>query len=81
MGSFVECLGDIVEIASVETSNTDSTVHCHVDVALFSELVDLISVKASVSEHTYLTCNVAPVMNTAILLQFINETLSHRVHS
>lgn len=81
MSNSVEVLGDIVEVLGVETSDGDTTIHRHVDVMIFTESVNLILAKASVSEHANLAGDVAPVVLVAQILQLLDKTLAHCSHT
>ena len=81
MSNFVEVLGDIAEVLGVETSDGDTTVHCHVDVMLFTKFVNLILVETSVSKHANLVGDVAPVVLVAQILQLLDKALAHVLHT
>lgn len=77
----MEGLGNVVEVASVETSDGDATIGCHVNGVLFTELVDHLRGETSVSKHTNLVDHVIPVVFTAQILHVLMETVSHLVHA
>ena len=77
MGHFVEGIGDVVEVACVETGDGDTSVHGHVDGVLLTEFVDLVFVETSESEHADLVNDVAPVVFVAESLELVTKTVSH----
>ena len=81
MSNSVEVLSDIVEVLGVETGDRDTTIHCHVDVVVFTECVYLILVKTSVGKHANLAGDVAPVVLVAQILQLLDKTFAHVVHT
>ena len=81
MSNSVEVLGDIVDVLRVETGDRDTTIHCHVDVVLFTKFVNLILVETSVGKHANLVGDVAPVVLVAQILQLLDKTLAHCSHT
>lgn len=63
----MESFRNVIKVASVEASNGDTSIHCHVDGVFLAELVHLVLVQAGVGEHANLAGSVAPVV-------FIAET-------
>ena len=72
---------DLVEVASVETGDRDSTIGSHVNVVLAGHGVDLILSDARVSEHTNLRGDVAPVVLAAEGGESLDEASSHFSHT
>jgi hypothetical protein len=70
----VECLGDEVQVVSVQSCDRDSAITCHVDVAIFLKLLNLISVETGISEHSDLTGDVTPIMSASMILELPNQT-------
>jgi len=58
----VESSSNVVQVVGVETSNGNTAIHGHVNGVLLTDLVDLVLVESSESEHTNLTGNVIPVV-------------------
>ena len=81
MSDGVEGIRNVIEVLGVETSDGDATIHSHVDSVLLAELVDLVGVEASVSEHADLVSNVGPVVLVATSCKCCNETVAHLLHA
>jgi len=77
----VEGVSNIVQVASIKTGNRDSSIHSHVDMMFFSQLIYLVLVKTGVGKHTNLAGNVAPVVFVSEGFEFSSETGSHLLHS
>lgn len=58
----MESSSNVVQVVGVKSSNGDTAIHGHVNGVLLTELVDLVLVESSESEHTNLAGNVVPVV-------------------
>ena len=63
----MESLSNSFNIASVETSNRDSTILGHIDCMFLSKNVYLLNVQTGVGKHTDLGGDVVPVKLAAFL--------------
>ena len=77
----MESLCNIVQVMSVQTSNRDSSISCHVDVVIVLQGVYLIGRQTSVSEHANLGGDMRPIVSTAMSSELINKSRSHFLHS
>ena len=77
LGDFVESLGDVFDIASVQTSDGDTAVHGQVDVVFINASLDLFLGQTGVGEHTNLAGDVRPVASGTSLLKIFDESLTH----
>ena len=57
----VESFSNSFNIASVETSNWDSTILCHIDCMFLSKDINLVNIQACVGKHTDLGGDMVPV--------------------
>jgi len=70
----VESLGDVVKVMGVQTSDGDSAISCHVDMVFVLKGVNLVGRETSVSKHTNLAGDVAPVVLATMSGQFFNKS-------
>mmetsp|Transcript_3330 Transcript_3330/g.4223 ORF Transcript_3330/g.4223 Transcript_3330/m.4223 type:complete len:226 (+) Transcript_3330:99-776(+) len=81
MGNGVESISDIVNIVCVHTSDRNTSVHSHIDTVFLTEFVNLVSVQASVSEHTDLRGHMAPVVLITSISKSFSQGISHFSHA
>jgi hypothetical protein len=77
----VDSVSNIVDVVSVETRDTDSSVLGQVDVVFVDELVNMFLAHTSESKHTNLVLNVLPAVWVSKILQFLNDSGSHFLDS
>jgi hypothetical protein len=81
VGYFVEGLRDVVEVASVESGDGDTSVHSQVNGEFLTEFVDLVFVEASECKHANLVGDVGPIMLITESFKLVTEAVSHLVHA
>jgi len=77
----VESFRNVIKVATVKSSDGDSSVHGHVDGVLLTELVDHILVKTSEGKHADLRGDVIPVVYAAVAFKGGLKSRSHLSHS
>jgi len=77
----VESSSNVLQVVGVETSNGNTAIHGHVNGVLLTDLVDLVLVESSESEHTNLAGNVIPVVFVSESDESGLQANSHVVHA
>jgi hypothetical protein len=77
-GDVVDGLSKVLDVVGGDTSNGDTTITGEVDMPVITELVNLLRLQTSVTEHTDLVGDVAPVdLGTKVVFKVVSQLMSH----